>query len=102
MGYYRQEPPKKAGFNFSDDASMGGILDSFQLGDKITKAGRVTRSIYKASNSGFRVYEIEDDKFRRFVVAGQFPLELEMDGYYEFTGVVKDGKRSRQDRKSVV
>lgn len=95
MAYFQQVYEKKGGYNFFNE-DMTGILSNFQLGEHITKAGRIVKRIYKASDSTYGVFEIEDDQFRRFVVAGQFPVAPELDGYYEFTGTVKESKRGRQ------
>ena len=91
MAYY-QAPAPKRGFNYCSD-DMTGVLNSVPVGQRLVKSGRVVNRIYTAKDSGYGVYEIEDSANRRFIVAGQFPVQPKVDGFYEFTGTVKPGKR---------
>lgn len=91
MAYY-QTPAPKRGFNYCYD-DMDCVLNSVPVGQHIVKSGRVVNRIYTAKDSSYGIYEIEDSDNRRFVVTGQFPVQPTIDGFYEFTGTVKPGKR---------
>lgn len=95
MAYYQTNEPQK-GYNFFTGDNIGGVLDKLQIGERITKPGRIVNRIYKAADSNYCVFEVEDDNLRRFVVSGQFPAPPQVDSYCEFTGTVREYKRGRQ------
>lgn len=95
MAYYHSNAPKK-GYNFCQEESMVSVLDRFEIGQRITKPGRITNRIFKAAESSYCVFEVEDNQHHRFIISGQFPVQPQIDGYYEFTGIIRNHKHGRQ------
>lgn len=84
-----------ATYNFMPETEENGPLATYEMGEIVHKTVRITSCIFSGKEN-FRVYEA-DENDRRFIIAGNFPYDLSMNGFYQITGVVSlDKKNIRQ------
>lgn len=82
------------GYNFSQNALAESVLEQAGEGADVTVCGRIVECYYQKPDTGFGIYGIENEDFRRIKVVGVFASKINYDLYYEFTGksVKKSGE----------
>lgn len=81
------------GFNFSQDLStFDSVLASYKEGSTISVSVRAVDCHYLNSDSGFGIYSVEDENYRRFKVVGTFASPIQLNRYYNMTGKVAKKK----------
>ena len=81
-------------FNYAPETKENGALTAYREGTEITKVVRVLNEVYRNSETGFRVLQVEEND-RIFTMKGVFPTEINLNGYYEVVGKVwsRDGEK---------
>lgn len=77
-----------AGYNFASDVSTDSVLSQYKKGETVKKLVRVVVNVFQKAETGFYIYEVEDERYRRFSITGTFPVPLTINSYYEIEGIV--------------
>lgn len=85
---------KRGGYNYAPVTPDNEYLKKHELGTSLQKTVRFVNRLYVA-DTGFGIYEVEDEQEHRFVVKGTFPVEPQLNGFYSVKGSVVEYKGKR-------
>lgn len=89
-------------YNYAPETAETSFLSQFNEKDEITCIVRIMAMIYYREDTGYGVYEAEDEDAHRFNITGTFLSSLVLNGYYKITGIVATYRGDRQIKVSSI
>ena len=89
-------------YNYAPETAETSFLSQFNEKDEFSCIVRIMTRIYFREDTGYGVYEVEDEDAHRFNISGTFLSELALNGYYQVTGVIASYKGERQVKVSSI
>ena len=83
------------GYWFEVETEETSFLGKLKLNAAVNTEARIVACIYRNSDTGYSIYNVEDANNRWFKISGYFPTDLKLNAFYSMEGVVKDGKYGR-------